>query len=212
LIKPAIGLLGGTFDPIHYGHLRPAHEAMRALGLDSLRVIPAFQPPHRAAPVAPPEHRLAMARLACAEFPEFVLDDREYRRGGPSWTVDTLASLRAELGDDVPLCWLVGADSFAGIDTWHEARRLPALAHFIVLARPGAAPPAPPDWLGPRLTADRGRIFAAPCGAVLPVPVAPHDISGTAIRARLAAGEPVTGLLPDSVARYIHQHRLYGSH
>lgn len=208
----AIGLLGGTFDPIHYGHLRPAREAMRVLGLDAVRVIPAFQPPHRATPVVSPEHRLAMARLACAEFPEFVLDDREYRRGGPSWTVDTLTSLRAELGRDVPLCWLVGADAFAGIDTWHEARRLPALAHFVVMARPGAAPPVPPDWLRSHLTDDRSGIFSAPSGAILPVAVEPQEISASAIRARLADGEPVTGLLPEPVARYIHEHHLYGSH
>jgi nicotinate-nucleotide adenylyltransferase len=185
---------------------------MRALGLDVVHVIPAFQPPHRAAPVAAPEHRLAMAQLACGEFPEFVLDDREYRRGGPSWTVDTLKSLRAELGSNVSLCWLVGADAFAGLDTWHDARRLPELAHFVVLARPGAAPPEPPDWLRPRLTDDRSRIFSAPSGSIVPVAVEPHDISASAIRARLADNQPVAGLLPEAVERYIHEHRLYGSH
>jgi nicotinate-nucleotide adenylyltransferase len=208
----AIGLLGGTFDPIHYGHLRPAREAMRALGLDTVRVIPAFQPSHRAVPVAAPEHRLAMAQLASREYPEFALDDREYVRGGPSWTVDTLASLRAELGPDVPLCWLVGADAFAEIDTWHDARRLPELGHFVVLARPGAEAPAPPDWLRSRLTDDRARICSTPSGSVLPIAVEPQDISASAIRALLVRGEPVTGLLPEPVARYIHQHHLYGSH
>lgn len=207
-----IGLLGGTFDPIHYGHLRPARTAMQALGLDCVRVIPAFQPPHRALPIASPAHRLQMARLACAEFPGFVPDDCELRRGGPSYTVDTLTSLRAEYGNDASLCWLVGADAFAAMDSWRDAKHLFDLAHFIVLARPGGVTLAPPDWLRARLTADAAAIQTRPHGSVLALAVAPEDISASAIRARLARGESVTGLLPEAVSRYLHAHHLYESH
>lgn len=208
----AIGLLGGTFDPIHFGHLRPASAAMQMLGLDCVRVIPAFRPPHRALPIATPAQRLEMARLACAELPGFVLDDREYRRGGPSYTVDTLRSLRGELGNDIPLCWFVGADAFAEIDSWRDARHLFDLAHFIVLARPGGATFAPPDWLRARITADAAAIQARSHGSVLVLDVAQQDISASAIRARLARGESVTDLLPQAVSRYLHAHHLYESH
>jgi nicotinate-nucleotide adenylyltransferase len=204
--------LGGTFDPIHYGHLRPAQAAMHTLSLDSLRVIPALLPPLRAAPIATPAQRLDMVRLACAEFPGFIPDDRELRRDGPSYTVDTLTSLRAELGNEVSLCWLVGADAFAAIDRWRDAKHLFDLAHFIVLARPGSVPLAPPDWLRASVTTDATAIRARPHGAVLSVAEAQQDISASMIRARLAHGESVTGLLPEAVSRYLHAHHLYESH
>ncbi len=204
--------MGGTFDPIHYGHLRPAQAAMQALSLDGVRVIPALLPPLRAAPVATPAQRLEMVRLACVEFPGFVPDDCELNRHGPSYTVDTLTSLRAELGNEVSLCWLVGADAFAAIDRWRDAKRLFDLAHFIVLARPGSAALAPPDWLRASVTTDVAAIRARPHGAVLSVTGAQQDISASKIRARLARGESATGLLPESVSRYLHVHHLYESH
>jgi nicotinate-nucleotide adenylyltransferase len=205
-------LLGGTFDPIHFGHLRPAQAAMQALSLDRLHVIPALTPPLRAAPVATAAQRLDMVRLACAEFPGFTPDDRELRRDGPSYTVDTLTSLRAELGNEVSLCWLVGADAFAAIDRWRDAKHLFDLAHFIVMARPGSAPLASPDWLRTNVTTDVTAIRTRPHGAVLSVAEAQQDISASMIRARLASGESVTGLLPEAVSHYLHAHHLYESH
>ena len=137
----ALGILGGTFDPIHYGHLRPAQEVLRALDLAEIRVIPAANPPHRRPPVATPEQRLRMVELAVAGVPGFTVDDREFRRGGPSYTVLTLESLRSEFGER-PLCLLMGLDAFEGIETWHQWQRLPELAHFIVMTRPGWEFPA----------------------------------------------------------------------
>jgi nicotinate-nucleotide adenylyltransferase len=207
-----IGILGGTFDPIHYGHLRPAREAARALGFEALRLIPAANPPHRTAPVADAAQRRHMAELALAEFPEFQLDDREYRRSGPSYTVLTLESLRAEFGPR-PLCLLLGADAFFGIETWHEWHRLPELAHLVVLTRPGFEFPATgaplPAWAAGRVTRARTALAGKPAGHVLFQPVAAQDISATRIRAAIAAGEPVAGLLPAAVLDYIRANRLY---
>jgi nicotinate-nucleotide adenylyltransferase len=207
-----IGILGGTFDPIHYGHLRPAREAARALGLEALRLIPAAHPPHRTAPVANAAQRWRMAELAIAEFPEFQLDDREYRRGGPSYTVLTLESLRAEYGAR-PLCLLLGADAYFGLETWHEWRRLPELAHLVVLTRPGFEIPVPgaalPAWAVGRVTRERAALDGEPAGRILFQPVTAQDISATRIRAAIAVGEPVAGLLPAAVLDYIRANRLY---
>ncbi|HEX9625448.1 MAG TPA: nicotinate-nucleotide adenylyltransferase [Acidiferrobacterales bacterium] len=204
-----IGLLGGTFDPIHYGHLRPAQETMAALGLRELRLIPAGIPPHRAPPVAGGTDRLAMARLAAREFPGFVVDDREVRRGGPSYTVLTLESLRAELGDR-PLCLLLGLDAFRGIETWHAWRRLPELAHLIVMQRPGYALDGLPEWARERRVSDPVTLAGRPAGGLVIQPVSPQDISGSGIRARLKRGEPVDGMLPKAVIDYIYGKGIYG--
>jgi len=209
-----IGVLGGTFDPIHYGHLRPAQEVMRALGLAQLRLIPAGMPPHRQAPVASAAQRLEMARLACAEFPGFTVDDRELKRGGPSYTVDTLTSLRAELGEQ-PLCWLVGADAFRNIDTWHAWQRLPALAHVVVIQRPGAE--SEEAGASPRLAQTAGWLLAdAPhdlahsaAGRLWFQSVTPQDISGTRVRAAIGRGEPVRQWVPAPVEAFIRTHDLY---
>lgn len=206
-----IGILGGTFDPIHYGHLRPAREAARALGFGELRLIPALNPPHRAAPVASASQRWRMAELALTEFPEFRLDDREYRRGGPSWTVLTLESLRAEFGAR-PLCLLLGADAFLGLETWHDWQRLPELAHLVVLTRPGFGLPGDKPlspWAAGRVVRERDALEGLPAGRILMQPVVSQDISATRIRAAIAAAEPVTGLLPAAVLDYIRVNRLY---
>src|SRR3569833_2622728 len=137
-----IGLLGGTFDPIHFGHLRPAMDLLDELGLDHVRLIPCGVPPHRAAPRAHAEHRLTMLRLAVSGEPRLRVDERELRRPGPSYMVDTVLSLREELGD-TPLALIIGMDALNGLATWRRWRELVALCHLIVMERPGGTAPAP---------------------------------------------------------------------
>jgi nicotinate-nucleotide adenylyltransferase len=211
-LRLPIGILGGTFDPIHYGHLRPADEVRKALALSEIRVIPAAQPPHRRQPVASAAQRLRMAELAVAQMPGFVIDDREYRRGGPSYTVLTLESLRAEFGTQ-PLCLLMGMDAFIEIESWHQWSRLPALAHFVVMHRPGSPLPAAesdlPEWARARIARSPRELAAQPAGGILFQPVTPQDISATRIRAAIAAREDVRAWLPPAVWQYIDTHNLY---
>lgn len=209
-----IGILGGTFDPIHYGHLRPANEVMQVLGLTELRLMVAARPPHRPAPFASAAQRFQMTVAACGEFPKFRVDDRELKRDGPSYTVPTLESLRAELGS-VPLCLLVGSDSFASLPTWHQWQRLPALAHLVVMRRP-AAPGRPateprlPAGLPARFVTDAVVLKQAPAGLVYVAPITPLAISATEIRAAIARGEsPPAGSLPRAVWDYIENQQLY---
>ena len=203
-----LGLLGGTFDPIHYGHLRPAQEVMRAAGLSELRLLPAGQPPHRPAPVASAVQRLQMVQLACTEFPGFIADDRELRRDGPSYTVDTLESLRAELRTQ-PLCLLIGTDAFLGLETWHEWDRLPELAHLIVMHRPGWAIPRLPQWASLRQAGTPAELARQPAGRIWFQAVTPQDISGTRLRAAIARHQPVQAWLPAPVIEYIRSQQIY---
>lgn len=209
-----IGVFGGTFDPVHYGHLRPAHEAARKLGLAELRLVPAATPPHRRRPVADAAQRLHMVELAVAEFPGLVVDDREIRRGGLSYTVPTLESLRAERGP-VPLCLLVGSDAFRDIETWHQWSRLPELAHLVVLNRPGFPSPATGDlplWARERAVAVPANLHAQPAGRLLFLDVTPIDVSATRIRAAIARGENLPDdWLPAAVRDYIRRHGIYRS-
>jgi len=205
-----IGLLGGTFDPVHYGHLCPAREVYERLRLERLHVVPVARPPHRAAPIASARQRLRMVELALAEFPGFVADDREVRRGGVSYTVPTLEELRAEIGAR-PLCLLLGSDAYAALPAWYRWERLFELAHLVVMQRPGAplASTAPP-WAAPRLCADAEALRARPAGGILYVPVTPRDVSATRLRALIARGElPPPGQLPAPVWDYIRRHQLY---
>ena len=206
-----IGILGGTFDPIHYGHLRPAQEVLRKLDLAELRIIPAANPPHRRPPVAAATQRLRMVELAVAGVPGFTVDDREFRCGGPSYTVLTLESLRREFGER-PLCLLLGLDAFEGIETWHQWQRLPELAHFIVMTRPGWEFPVGerlPTWARDRLVRETSKLTQASAGKIYFQAVAPQDISATRIRAALARGEPVEAWLPSAVLAYIRANRIY---
>ncbi|BAV33054.1 nicotinic acid mononucleotide adenylyltransferase [Sulfuricaulis limicola] len=208
--KP-LGILGGTFDPIHYGHLRPAQEVLRALDLAEVRVVPAANPPHRRAPLATAVQRLRMAELAVGEFPGLRVDDREIKRGGPSYTVLTLASLREELGDR-PLCLLLGLDAFEGLESWHQWQRLPELAHIVVMTRPGWSLPAAedlPTWARGRLAPAAGDLALASAGKLYFQTVTPQDISATRIREAIARSEPVDGLLPPAVLGYLRANRIY---
>ena len=190
--RHAIALLGGTFDPVHYGHLRFADAVRRALGLSEVRIVPARDPPHRGSPKASAADRLAMLRLAVNEFPGLVVDDRELRRAGKSYTVDTLTDLRRDYPDQ-PLLLLLGADAFRGLPTWHRWRELFDLAHLVVVERPGvnleAALPAPLRAIWhERLVADPAILLARPAGAILMQRIAPLDVSATAIREHFGKG------------------------
>ena len=204
-----IGLFGGTFDPIHYGHLRPAQEAFARLGLSELRLVPAAAPPLRTSPVASPAQRLAMVELAIRGLTGFRADDRELKRAGPSYTVDTLESLRAELGA-TPLCLLLGMDQFLGFERWHRWQEIPELAHLVVLNRPGLAPETVPDWATARRTEDLQKLRDRAGGLLVFLAVQPQDISATRIRAAAARGESIDGLVPPTVQQYILSNRLYG--
>lgn len=203
-----LGIFGGTFDPIHYGHLRPAQEVLDALSLDEMRFIPSALPPHRPAPVASAEQRLHMLQIALAEFPRFSADDREIRRGGPSYTVPTLESLRAEMGDR-PLCLVLGLDAFLGLKTWHRWREIPDLAHLVVLTRPGWVLDGLPEWAGGRQCAQGESLALSPAGRLFFLAVKPQNISATGIRAALVRGQSVEGLLPQAVLGFICQNHLY---
>jgi nicotinate-nucleotide adenylyltransferase len=213
-----LALLGGTFDPIHYGHLRMAAEVKASLSLPEVRLIPAGSPPHRIAPVASAKQRLAMTALGCAEFAGLVADGCEVEREGPSYTVQTLEALHAEQ-PALPLALLIGADSFAGLTQWWRWERLFTLAHFVVVERPGATPaevalpPALEVHWQRRLTTDPARLERTLAGSIVRVQITPQPISASAIRAALARGAQgraeVGGLLPSAVLDYIDRNHLY---
>jgi len=208
-----IGIFGGTFDPIHYGHLRLAEELAEALNLSEVRIIPAGQPPHRTVPRTPARHRLEMARLAIAGNPRFKLDDREVQQARASYTIDTLRALRQELGAEQSIWLLMGADAFLGLATWKEWQRLFDLAHIAVAHRPGyqlAQSDALNDGLRQEL--ERRQVAGTPhtpAGSILLRPITQLDIAATDIRSRLLEGRSVRYLLPDGVLDYIQGNNLY---
>ncbi len=183
------GVFGGSFDPVHLGHITVVEAAAKALDLDVVNVIPAFRQPFKPLPLAPPKDRLAMLQLAVGNSPRLVVDARELERGGTSYTIDTLEDLRATFPDDA-LTLLIGADSADALPTWRSARRLRELASIAVLTRPGAK--APSNDL---------------VDCVVPVPAV--DVSATDLRNRVGRGEAITGLVTTSVEAYIGDHGLY---
>jgi nicotinate-nucleotide adenylyltransferase len=212
-----LGILGGTFDPIHCGHVELAREVRAALRLAAVRLIPAGDPPHRAAPVATAAQRLAMVELAIEGIPDLEADSREIDRPGRSFTVDTLASLRDE-APARPLALIVGADAFAGFPEWHRWRELFLLAHVVVVMRPGStleaalSPALAAEW-AQRQSTDPASLQAQTAGAIFMQPITPHDMSASAIRSQLARGSAgiaaVRGLLPPAVLAYIDRNKLY---
>lgn len=208
-----VGILGGTFNPIHYGHLRSALELRESLGLGEVRLMPAALPPHRDAPGCPAELRANMVSLAIAGEPGLVCDRRELGREGPSYTVDSLREIRAELGDEVGLCLIVGADALSSLSTWSRWEEIPQLAHILALARPGWELPQTglvADWLRPYLTDSVTDMRQYPCGKVLLQRMRPLDISSTEIRRIISRGLSPRYLLPDSVWEQIKAAGLYG--
>ena len=205
-----IGVFGGTFDPIHYGHLRTLWEVCEALSLKEIRLIPCHAPVHRGVPGALPEQRLAMLQLALQNIPSFVVDQRELHRGGRSYMVDTLASLRDELGP-VPLCLILGMDAFIKLDTWHEWSRLIDLAHIVVMQRPGCATPSGPvaELVMRHRVNDKKHLMGAVAGGVWFQQVTQLEIAATAIRRLVAEERDIHFLLPDTVREYIKVNGLY---
>lgn len=209
-----IGVLGGTFDPIHYGHLRPALELLETLELAEIRFVPCRIPAHRGTPQVTAEQRLALVRLATVGQPGFVTDDRELQREGPSYMVDTLASLRDDFGANTPLCLILGADAFRELHTWRRWEALSDLAHLVVMERPGASQPLPPlltAFAAHRTIEDAVELRRRPAGGILWRSVTQLDISATQIRALLARGQSPRYLLPEAVLAYIHDRALYRS-
>jgi nicotinate-nucleotide adenylyltransferase len=210
-----LGLLGGTFDPVHLGHLRLAEEAREALGLERVVWLPAGQPPHRGPPRVSGAHRLAMVRLAVADNGGFAVDDAEVRAAAPSYTAVSLERLRAESGPERPLVLLMGADAFLGLPAWHRWRELFGLAHVAVASRPGYAidagmlPGALAEEFAARRRPDSASLGAAPAGAIVEFAITPLAISASDIRDRVAGARSVRYLIPDSVLDYIGRHSLY---
>lgn len=207
-----VGVFGGTFDPVHLGHLRLAEEAREAFGLDRVLWIPAGRPPHRNPPVAAAEHRLSMVELAVAGNGTFVTEAGELGTAMPSYTIDTLGRLRRHLGAERPLVLLVGADAFKGLAEWHRWREIFALAHLAIATRPGhdLDTDGLPAELAAELAARRvDRLPDEPAGSIARFSLTALEISATAIRKLLAGGGSPRYLVPERVLDYIESHSLY---
>lgn len=209
-----LGLLGGTFDPVHYGHLDAAQAAYTALHLDEVQLMPAHDPPHRQRdPRGSAFHRFALVALAIDTYPWMRASDRELRRtNGPSYTIDTLKTLHAEGWRPAQLFFILGTDAFAEIASWHAYPAVLDAANFVVIARPGMSAgdafrrvPSVAERVRPAHETDTSRTF------VFAVEARTRDVSSTLIRARLKARDRIEDLVPAAVARYILAHDLYGA-
>jgi nicotinate-nucleotide adenylyltransferase len=214
-----IGIFGGTFDPIHHGHLRLAQEALEQCGFSAVRFIPSGTPPHRSAPLAAAEHRLHMVQLAIHGQPGFALDDREAYRTDKCYSVDTFSALRAELGATQPLCLLLGSDAFLQLHTWHQWQQLFELTHIVVMQRPGRpvgnaiaqADENLRQQYQTRLAPTPRLLHETASGHIVVLDMPQLDISATDIRSRAAQNKNLRYLLPDAVAHYIKINQLYKS-
>jgi nicotinate-nucleotide adenylyltransferase len=209
-MKP-IGIFGGTFDPIHYGHLRTAFELLQTLHFEEVRFIPCGDPPHRGVTFAPATLRLDMVRLATGNEPGFVVDDRELRREGPSYSVDTLDSLRKEFPGR-SLCLITGMDAFLGLPTWHRWDEILDFAHIIVAHRPGWLAPAEGalgELLAERRTGNQKDLHDKRKGSIYVHAVTQLEIASTEIRSLVAGGYDPRYLMPDSVRDAIIESSCY---
>jgi len=212
-----VGILGGTFDPIHHGHLRLAEEVSGLLGLNEVRFIPTGMPPHRARPQASDAQRAEMVRLAIDGNPRFVLDDRELRRAGQSYSFDTVTELRTSLPERTPVVLMMGADAFLSLPGWHRWRELLELCHIVVAQRPGYTVTAWESSLPAELWEDfSGRLVVgleplrrAPGGRIAIHTMTALDISASLLRSQLRSGVSPRCLLPDRVLDYIRSEGLY---
>lgn len=208
---PLVGIFGGTFDPVHNGHLRIAEDACERLDFSEIRFVPLGNAVHRMQPHADAVHRRAMLELALREHDCLQLDCRELEQARPSFMVDTLTDLRAERAD-AALCLILGTDAFAAFDSWREPQGILALAHLLVLQRPGQAA----EWsdgvaalMDARVVQTAEALHTEPAGRILFQTFSQVDISSTAIRQRLETDQAVAGLMPVGVERYIAAHGLY---
>ncbi|MGB7801063.1 nicotinate-nucleotide adenylyltransferase [Buttiauxella sp.] len=206
-------LFGGTFDPIHYGHLRPVESLAKQVALQHVTIMPNNVPPHRPQPLANSQQRKAMVELAIAQKPLFRLDDRELQRETPSYTVETLEQLRAEIGITQPLAFIIGQDSLLSLQRWYRWETLLTLCHLLVCQRPGYSltmnTPAEQQWLEAHQTSSVEQLHALPAGKIYLAQTPLYDISATDIRQRLEQHLPCDDLLPPAVAEFIRQHQLY---
>lgn len=195
-----IGILGGTFDPVHYGHLKPAFDVMQALNMEKVLFVPNRIPPHRQEPWLNVEQRKQLLEIAVGQIQGFEIDTRELEREGKSYMVDTLVSLR----DDYPdhsLCLILGMDAFAGLHEWHQWRRIPELCHLVITHRPGFDWPKAPElaMLETCLVINPETLKQSRAGKILLKSVAQLDISSSDIRKRLQTGEDISDLMPEAV-------------
>lgn len=213
LRPPRLAMLGGTFDPVHLGHLRSAVELREALALDRVHLIPASVPPLRGEPRVSPEQRLGLLRLGIGDTPGLIADPRELHREGPSWSADTLASLREEFGVDARLVMALGHDAFLRLADWHEPERLFAMAHLVVIDRPDYEAPLPAALealIAGREVDKPAALMARPAGGLLRLALPSRmAISATEVRRRLAEDRSVRYLLPEAVERHLLVHGLY---
>ncbi len=203
-----IGVYGGTFNPVHYGHLRTALEVKETFSLDEIRLIPCYLPPHKDRPDVSAETRLTLLQLAVENTPGMLVDRRELDRKGPSYMVDTLQSLRDEY-PDCPFLLFIGTDALAKLNTWHQWQRLFDLAHIVVMTRPGYVQPSLYRFLDDRVTSRIQSLQSQPAGCLFFQNVTQLDISASVIRELVAHDRNPRFLLPDSVINYINQHKLY---
>lgn len=211
--QPAIAVFGGTFDPVHYGHLRPALEVAEALAPARVYMVPSARPPHREAPVAAPHHRLAMLERAIDGQRLLCADDRELRREGPSYMVETLSELRSE-HPRAPLILVLGQDAANGLDGWHRWRELFELAHIVVMRRPASVANYGRELSTsfqqhPARAAEE--LLAVSAGLTLTMPVSQLGISASDIRERVLAGRSIEYLTPPAVVHYIAENGLYAA-
>ena len=211
-----IGVLGGSFDPIHFAHLRLAQEARDFLNLSEVRFIPAGHPPHRGPAKVPDVHRVAMLEIALKNNPNFRVDPRELGKTEPTYTIDTLQSLRTDVGDQIPLVLFIGADQFLLMHTWRRWQALTDVAHLLVAMRPGIEPFSPnklmPEvraWYRMHRRDTPDDVNQQPAGHIFLLDLTPLAISSTTIRATIAAGQSARYLLPDPVLDYIRANHLY---
>lgn len=207
----AIGILGGTFSPIHYGHLRPAEQIRQQLALTEIRLVPCHRPPHREAPGVSSEMRAQMVELACQEFAHLTPDLSELARDEPSYTVVTLAQLQQQL-PNTPLCFLMGMDSLLSFKSWHKWQEILSRCHLIVSCRPGYVLDSNSpisDLLIEHQTSDPSQLHQSQSGLIYLAQIDQQDISSTEIRASIAQAKDTFDVLPTKVAEYIRQHKLY---
>ena len=212
VLSPLVGVFGGTFNPVHYGHLRSALELVERLQLEQLRLMPSASPPHRDAPECSAERRAAMVELAVSGEPRLVCDAREMQRPGKSYTIDSLIELRGELGAQRGLCMVLGCDAVQDIATWHRWQELLDWAHIVIIAQPGWQLPRAGElaqWLKTHQLESSELLRQRPCGGIAIEELRPLAISSTEIRDLLASGRSARYLMPQSVLDYIQTHTLY---
>ena len=215
--SPLVGIFGGTFDPIHYGHLRVAEEIVETVGLQKMYFVPAGMPRLRYSPVASSQHRVEIVRLAIQKNPDFVLDEREIYRDGVSYSIDTVREFKQEFGEEVRLCFILGADAFIKLPEWNNWKELFNLCHFIVSTRPGYTLTLIKELLSKELREECSQRWVSnteslkkdTSGLIFIASTTMLDISATSIRAHIAVGRSVRHLVPSVTVNYISENKLY---